>query len=154
VADLMTPAQRSRCMSRIRSRDTKPELILRRLLFSRGLRFRTTLRVPGKPDIVFTAAKLAVFVDGCFWHGCPEHGTRPKTNRTYWDAKLERNRARDREVTAALEAAGWRVLRFWDHQVRQDAQGVTTDIETAWRTLRGRRIADAGKSSSPAPCKM
>lgn len=136
MTDLMTPIQRSRCMSRIRSANTKPELQLRRRLFALGLRFRTTLKLPGKPDIVFTRAKLAVFVDGCFWHGCPKHGTRPKSNTGYWDAKLERNRERDTAVNAILAADGWRVLRFWEHQISEDLAAVASEIEVGWRIGR------------------
>lgn len=129
----MTPAQRSRCMSRIRSRDTKPELTLRRALFRRGLRFRVRMRLKGKPDIVFTRAKLAVFVDGCFWHGCPEHGTSPKSNSVYWIGKLARNRERDAEVATMLAAQGWHVIRYWDHDVHGDLNRVADEIEALWR---------------------
>lgn len=134
----MSPVQRSRCMSRIRSRDTKPELVLRRALFQRGLRFRVRTTLKGKPDVVFTRARLSIFVDGCFWHGCPEHGTNPKSNSSYWDAKLARNRERDAEVTAALEAEGWEVVRYWDHDIRNDVDRVTNEIVDLWRARKGR----------------
>lgn len=138
MADTMSPVQRSRCMSRIRSRDTKPELVLRRALFQRGLRFRVRTTLKGKPDVVFTRARLSIFVDGCFWHGCPEHGTNPKSNSSYWDAKLARNRERDAEVTAALEAEGWEVVRYWDHDIRNDVDRVTNEIVDLWRARKGR----------------
>jgi DNA mismatch endonuclease, patch repair protein len=100
-------------------RDTGPEMAVRRLLHAVGLRYRVCLKVPGAPrrtiGIAFTRAKLAVFIDGCFWHGCPEHGEVPVANRRWWVDKIERNRARDAETTALLEAAGWTVLRFWEH---------------------------------------
>lgn len=97
-------------------RDTKPEIALRSLLHRRGLRFRKDLpiRLPERtvrPDIVFTRQHLAVFVDGCFWHCCPIHGTRPKANTGYWRPKLERNVERDRIVNEQLRSAGWAVLR-------------------------------------------
>lgn len=101
-------------------RDTKPELQVRRLLHAAGLRYRVDFRaIPEhrwRVDIAFTRRRIAVFIDGCFWHGCPIHATYPKTNSDYWLPKLERNRARDLDATSALKAAGWRVLRFWEHQ--------------------------------------
>jgi DNA mismatch endonuclease (patch repair protein) len=108
-------------MSRNRRRDTRPELLLRRLLHARGLRFRVdypirTDEIKVRPDVVFTRRRLAIFVDGCFWHGCPEHGNIPTRNQSYWVPKLERNRARDSLVTAALIRAGWVVLRVWEHE--------------------------------------
>lgn len=115
-------------MRRNPRRDTGPELAVRSELHRRGLRFRKDLplRVPGRvvrPDVVFTRARLAVFVDGCFWHRCPEHGNVPRANGDYWQPKLERNVARDRAVDAALGGAGWRVLRAWEHE----APGVVAD---------------------------
>jgi DNA mismatch endonuclease (patch repair protein) len=101
--------------------DTKAEVRLRSALHAMGLRFRKDLliragKVRTHPDIVFTKAKVAVFVDGCFWHMCPEHGTVPKSNAGYWVPKLQNNVARDQRVTAALEAEGWTVLRIWEHE--------------------------------------
>jgi DNA mismatch endonuclease (patch repair protein) len=106
--------------------DTKPELALRSALHRSGLRFRKDLRIKlgafaARPDIVFTKRKVAVFVDGCFWHSCPDHGTRPKSNTEYWLPKLEANVARDRRNDAALEAAGWTVLRVWEHEPVDEA---------------------------------
>ena len=115
-------------------RDTKPEILLRSELHRRGLRFRKDLllRVPGRsvrPDIVFTRARLAVFVDGCFWHVCPEHGNQPKANTDYWGPKLARNVTRDRAADEALARAGWYVLRAWEHEpvseVAQRVQALT-----------------------------
>lgn len=103
-----------------RSRDTGPELALRRLLHRRGLRYRVDFApLPGvrrRADIVFTRAKVAVFVDGCFWHSCPEHGTTPVRNADYWVPKLQRNQDRDRETDAQLVTAGWTVVRVWEHE--------------------------------------
>jgi DNA mismatch endonuclease (patch repair protein) len=117
MADVMTPAQRSRCMSRIRGRDTKPEISLRSALWRRGLRFRTKTRLHGKPDIVFPTERLAVFVDGCFWHRCPLHLSRPTANRQFWEQKLSGNVDRDRRTDAMLRADAWTVLRVWEHEV-------------------------------------
>jgi DNA mismatch endonuclease, patch repair protein len=103
-----------------RRRDTGPELALRRELHGRGLRFRVDyppqLGLRCRPDIVFTRRRLAVFVDGCFWHSCPEHGNLPRANREWWRAKLEQNVARDRLTERALRDAGWNVIRVWEHE--------------------------------------
>lgn len=128
-------------MSVLARRDTRPEVALRRALHCRGLRFRVQLPVPGNRrrtiDIAFTRARLAVFVDGCFWHGCPEHGTKPATNAEWWAWKIGRNVARDRDTEALLVAAGWTVVRVWEHEPVHDA---TDRVERAWRsTVRGAR---------------
>lgn len=113
---------RSANMRANRRADTGPERRLRTLLHAQGLRFRVdfSVRVQGRrpirPDIVFTRVCLAVFVDGCFWHGCPDHGSRPRINEHYWGPKIARNRERDSEQTEGLTAAGWLVLRFWEHE--------------------------------------
>ena len=104
-----------------RGRDTRPELELRSRLHRMGLRFRVDHRllvegVRCRPDLVFTRARVAVFVDGCFWHSCPEHGELPQANRPFWEEKLLRNSERDRRQDAALAAAGWRVIRIWEHE--------------------------------------
>jgi len=123
-------------MRRVRSRDTSPECALRSALHRRGLRYSLRRRLPGKPDIVFVAGKVAVFVDGCFWHGCPQHCRRPSSNRSYWDAKIDRTIARDRRVTRELAARGWRVVRLWEHEVKQSPQRGAARIE---RIVRRRR---------------
>lgn len=104
-----------------RRRDTKPELALRSALHRAGLRYRRDLRLdlPGgrvRPDIVFTRRKVAVFVDGCFWHSCPIHGSRPAVYQSYWSPKLARNVERDARDTALLQNAGWIVIRIWEHE--------------------------------------
>lgn len=104
-----------------RYRDTSPELAVRRLLHAQGLRYRVDIRpvpeIRRRADIVFTKRKIAVFIDGCFWHGCPEHGrSQFQSNESYWTDKIARNRSRDEETTTLLEKAGWRVLRFWEHE--------------------------------------
>jgi DNA mismatch endonuclease (patch repair protein) len=113
-------------MQRNRRTDTTPELALRRLLHADGLRFRKDFRLTAggvrtTADIAFTRQRVAVFVDGCFWHGCPEHGRLPTRNAAYWRAKIERNRRRDLQVTTALGQAGWRVVRVWEHEALEDA---------------------------------
>lgn len=124
-------------MAAIRRSDTKPEIALRRLLHARGLRFRKDFRLdlPGgrvRPDIVFTRRKLAVFVDSCFWHVCPEHGREPTSNEWYWTPKLRRNVERDREQGAALLASGWLVIRVWEHEpLEEAAQRVAQAVEAS-----------------------
>ena len=107
-------------MSRAKRRDTVPELALRRELHRRGLRYRVDHPLPGlrrrRADVLFGRAKVAVFVDGCFWHGCPVHSTTPKANRRWWIDKIAANKARDRDTDDHLEQLGWLVLRFWEHE--------------------------------------
>lgn len=130
TAGLTVDATTSDRMARQRTRDTQPELLLRRDLHRKGLRYRVDAALPGMPrrraDILFTRAKVAVFVDGCFWHGCPEHKTSPANNGAWWAAKLARNVERDRETNAHLTSLGWTVLRVWEHENMQHA---ATDIE-------------------------
>jgi DNA mismatch endonuclease, patch repair protein len=124
VAEYPRPSTEGRAanMRAIRRTDTKPEVALRRALHRQGYRFRKDYRLDladGKrvrPDIAFTARRVAVFVDGCFWHACPEHGGQPAKNVWYWEPKLRRNVERDRAADAALSAAGWDVVRVWEHE--------------------------------------
>ncbi|WP_354222283.1 very short patch repair endonuclease [Bradyrhizobium sp. F1.4.3] len=136
--DVLTPRQRSHCMSRIRGKDTKPEMVLRRALWSADLRYRLHVRIPGRPDIVFIRARVAVFCDGCFWHGCPKHSVKPKTNSSFWSTKLAKNKARDEKVDAVLRAGGWTVMRFWEHEIEDDAARVARRVALAVRRS-GRR---------------
>ena len=115
-------------MSRIRGRDTKPELLLRNVVWRMGLRYRLKSGVPGRPDLVFPAARVAVFVDGCQWHCCPDHWVRPKSNTDFWDRKFEKNRNRDAHVNELLKEQGWRVLRFWEHEVEKNCSTVAKNI--------------------------
>jgi DNA mismatch endonuclease, patch repair protein len=112
-------------MSRQRRRDTVPETELRRALYSRGLRYRVCWPVPGIPrrsiDIAFTRAKVAVFVHGCFWHGCPDHGTQPQANNDWWSSKLRRNVERDEETATYLRSLGWCVVNVWEHESPESA---------------------------------
>jgi DNA mismatch endonuclease, patch repair protein len=109
-----------RRMQRQRRTDTKPELALRRELYRRGLRYRIDVQVlPGlrrRADVAFPRRRVAVFVDGCFWHACPEHGTSPKANAVWWRAKLDANVQRDRDTDRRLEEAGWTPVRIWEHE--------------------------------------
>ncbi|TMQ06652.1 MAG: very short patch repair endonuclease [Deltaproteobacteria bacterium] len=136
MPDNMTPEQRSRTMSRIRKTDTKPELIIRRLTFARGLRYRKySSRLPGKPDLVFASARVVVFVDGDFWHGWQFEKWEAKLSSPYWKEKIRRNQARDHAHCICLKADGWTVLRIWEHEVKADAVACVDRIELA---VRGR----------------
>lgn len=132
-------------MAANRRRDTAPELRLRSALHRRGLRFRVDLpitvlgRRPIRPDIAFTRLRVAVFLDGCFWHGCPEHGSAPKANASYWLPKIARNRERDRQADRLLRDAGWTVVRIWEHEPVGDA------AKRVIHALAGRGSAVAAK---------
>ena len=107
-------------MSAIRSKNTKPEVVLRKALFAKGCRYRIHYGTH-KIDIAFPKKKVAIFVDGCFWHGCPLHSHLPKSNKEYWVPKLTKNKIRDMETTKILENEGWLVLRFWEHELKSDS---------------------------------
>lgn len=115
-----------------KGRDTKPELAVRRLLHAFGLRYRVNAR-PEKDlrrtaDLLFRPSRVAVFIDGCYWHGCPEHYTAPKANGGFWADKVERNRERDSETTSVLVERGWEVLRFWEHEDPADVAANVIEV--------------------------
>jgi DNA mismatch endonuclease (patch repair protein) len=128
-------------MSANRGRDTGPELAVRRALHAKGLRYRVNHPLPidrrRRADIAFTREKVAVFIDGCFWHGCPEHGATPHANAKFWEDKIARNRQRDADTNMRLESAGWTVMRFWEHE-----DPMCAAVEVA-RALRSRRPSGA-----------
>ncbi len=130
--DVLTPSQRSYNMKRISSKDTKPEVQLRKALWRRGLRYRKNYRfLPGSPDIALTHQKIAIFVDGDFWHAKDhqEHpGEQIRTRPEYWVPKLTRNVEHDKEVNDALTEAGWLVLRFWESDIKKDLNGCVNKI--------------------------
>lgn len=117
MIDVLTPEQRRYCMSRIHGKNTKPEVMLRKALWAQGLRYRLKNDLYGKPDIVFASQRVAIFIDGCFWHRCKKHFVLPKTNRKLWDAKINSNVERDRFVQKILIRNGWSVLRIWEHEI-------------------------------------
>lgn len=131
------PEATTALMRRFRSRDTAPEFAIRRRLHAAGLRYRVHQTVPGFPrrsvDITFPKQKVAVFIDGCYWHACPEHGKVPARNSGWWAEKLQRNVERDAETNLALDRAGWTVIRVWEHE---DPSEVAAHIERAIRRAR------------------
>jgi DNA mismatch endonuclease, patch repair protein len=134
MSDVFTKAKRSEVMSRIRGRGNKDtELALAKLLRRHGIKgWRRNQPVFGKPDFIFPKLKLAIFVDGCFWHGCPKHATKPKNNRTFWHRKLSANKKRDRLVTQTLRKLGWQVLRIWEHELaRKNEARLSARIQRA-----------------------
>ncbi|MFE5481940.1 very short patch repair endonuclease [Streptomyces sp. NPDC056527] len=145
---LETTAETSSRMSKQRSRNTDVEMALRRALHASGFRYRVHRRplkgVRREADIVFGPAKVAVFVDGCFWHGCPEHATWPKRNSAFWREKIEKNRMRDANTDARLAEAGWVPLRVWEHEAADEAAARVAAIVMERRPLRrvGRGIRD------------
>lgn len=139
---------RSEHMARVKGKNTSPERILRSALWEAGLRYRLSYKVPaGRADIVFPGSKVAVSVDGCFWHGCPAHYSRPRSRDEFWSEKLAANTERDSRLTLQLESCGWIMVRIWEHEiftqldevveiVRQATQGVPSPRERDWRAVR------------------
>lgn len=130
MSDVLTKEQRSYCMSRIKNKGTKPEILLRKTLWRKGFRYRLRSNLPGTPDLVFPSRKTAIFVDGCFWHRCPEHYQAPKQNAQFWQEKISANVTRDQAVNQELAAVGYTVVRIWEHELRADVEQVALKIIT------------------------
>ena len=142
MPDILTKEQRSYNMSRIRSRNTSPELCVRRKLRAIGVRnYRLSSKLPGKPDIVFPVKKVAVFIDGCFWHMCPKCYIEPNTRKEFWRSKLLSNVERDKNNNLKLLSLGWQICRIWEHEVIRDPGSVVDRI----LSLLGSSIDKAGK---------
>ena len=141
MADKLSSTQRKYCMSRIRGKNTKPEILVRKGLHARGFRFRLhNKKLPGSPDIVLPKYGVAIMVNGCFWHGhkgC-QYATKPKTNVEFWEAKIARNRHRDEVTSAHLEALGWHVITIWECDLR------SADKAAARMDLLAEEICQAG----------
>ena len=127
MSDVFSKEKRSAVMSRIRSKgNAATELRMMALMREHGIKgWRRNSVLPGRPDFVFPGRRVAVFVDGCFWHGCPKHGTQPKQNAEFWERKLAANRKRDRLVGRELRGRGWRVVRIWEHDLARKREGRT-----------------------------
>ena len=122
MSDVMTPEQRHRCMAAVKGKDTRPEMLVRKYLFSKGLRYRLhDKKLPGSPDIVLKKFKTVIFIDGCFWHG--HEGCKyfkiPKSNEFFWEQKIRRNKARDISNDYILQTEGWRVIRLWECEIKK-----------------------------------
>lgn len=131
MPDNLTPEQRSYCMSRVKGKDTSLELLVRSELHKRGMRFRKHVKeLPGKPDIVFTKAKVAIFIDGDFWHGFRFPSWEHKVS-DFWKTKISKNRARDRKNFRTLRAMGWQVIRLWQHDVKGNLERCVDKIAKA-----------------------
>ena len=129
LTDVLTLDQRKLNMSRIRGKNTGPEIKLRKLLWSRGIRgYRIHHNLHGKPDIVFTKKKIAIFIDGCFWHKCPVCFHEPETRKEFWMKKISSNADRDEKVNLQLQKEGWTVSRFWEHEVRKNPEQILSKI--------------------------
>lgn len=147
MAERMTPEQRSNCMRRIRSKNTRPEILVRRFLFSQGFRYRIHAKtLPGTPDLAIVGLRTCIFINGCFWHGhegCSLY-TVPKSNVDYWTGKVARNRARDHEVRMALKAQGWHTVEIWECQLKPKEREKT--LQGLLRTLNLIALENKGAS--------
>jgi DNA mismatch endonuclease (patch repair protein) len=151
MADVFTRAKRSQVMAAIRSSGNRTtELALASAFRRLGVKgWRRHANLPGKPDFVFREARLAVFVDGCFWHGCPKHGHQPLSNQSYWLKKLKKNKKRDRNTDDDLQKIGWKVLRFWEHEAKASSTACVAKV--ARLLVKGAtRGCDASRSASPS----
>ncbi|WP_105101274.1 very short patch repair endonuclease [Microbulbifer pacificus] len=137
MTDVLSAEQRAYCMSQIKGANTEPELSLRKALWILGLRYRIKNKLPGRPDIIYPTSKVAIFVDGCFWHKCPKHYTPPKTRAKFWEEKISKNVERDKKNNALLECQGWKVIRFWEHEIKDSLDDC---VEVVVRTLESRQI--------------
>jgi DNA mismatch endonuclease, patch repair protein len=130
---------RSEQMARIRGRDTSPEVLLRKALWARGIRYRINFKtVGGRADIAIPAKRIVIFIDGCFWHGCPDHYVLPRSNRGFWAQKLRENVSRDRRQVLALDAAGWSVIRVWEHEIQDSCEMLAAQLVGDHSWLRRR----------------
>ena len=156
MADVKTPEERSRNMAAIKGKDTKPEMIMRKYLFSRGLRFRVQVRkLPGTTDIVLPKYKTAVFVNGCFWHGhegC-KYFRLPKSNVEFWKEKIERNIERDRESMQALLDLGWKVIRVWECELRNKANREET-LNKIYTSITSSEESGYSFEETDVPCLL
>lgn len=139
MADVLTPEQRAYNMSMIRGKNTGPEVKLRKMLWTEGIRgYRIHYNLPGKPDITFTKKKIAIFIDGCFWHKCPICFQEPETRKEFWMEKIQSNVGRDKKINEQLKNDGWTVIRIWEHEIRKEPENavkkITDSLEKANNT--------------------
>lgn len=130
MADNLTPEQRHKNMSHIKSTNTKIEKDITKALWNLGYRFRKNAKsLPGKPDIAIKKHKVVIFLDSCFWHKCPEHFKKPKSNLEYWEPKIKRNIERDAEINSYYQQKNWHILRIWEHEVKKDFNNTLEKIK-------------------------
>jgi len=152
MPDTFSPEERSRIMRAVKGADTALEVRVRSALWRMGLRFRkNVVTLPGKPDIAFTRRRLVIFIDSCFWHGCPLHLRRPKSNQVYWEAKIARNQRRDLEIDRAYQEVGWTVLRVWEHELNGDFDAAIDRIVVSARGADASPAAPCGRIPSAGP---
>ncbi|HEX8230927.1 MAG TPA: very short patch repair endonuclease [Chloroflexia bacterium] len=131
MPDTFSPKKRSEIMRRVKGKNTSLEMKVRSALHRRGLRYRLSYSLPGKPDLVFVKARIAVFIDSCFWHGCPRHVRMPNSNQEYWQAKIRRNVERDVKTNELYEELDWRIIRVWEHDLKEDFEASITRLQRA-----------------------
>jgi DNA mismatch endonuclease Vsr len=150
-----TVEQRSRIMRGVPSKNTSTELTFRKALWAVGIRgYRLhDSSLPGNPDVVFSKRKVVVFIDGCFWHGCPKCYREPATNQKYWSMKVERNQKRDEKVARLCEELGWKVVRYWEHEIKADPGKVTSKLVKLFAKLKNKPATGVGKQRRPAVSK-
>jgi len=137
MTDTFSPKQRSDIMRAVKGKDTSLETAVRLALWRRGLRYRKNVPSrPGKPDIVFPGPKVVVFIDSCYWHGCPDHCRMPQANREYWERKIGRNKQRDKEINQQYEQLEWTVVRVWEHELKEDFEGTIDKIHNTVTALK------------------
>lgn len=130
MVDVLTKKQRSYCMSRIKSKNTLPEILLRNKLKKEGLKgYKMNCNLPGKPDIIYPDKNLAIFIDGCFWHKCPQCFKKPDKNSKFWNNKIKNNMERDNKVNNTLKKMGWSVIRIWEHEIKNNPKKCITKIK-------------------------
>lgn len=121
--DVFSKKKRSEIMSKIRSKDTKIEILFRKTLWKKGFRYKkNSSKYFGKPDLALPKHKTVIFIDSCFWHNCPKHGYLPKSNLRYWRKKIERNKERDKEVGKHYKKIGWKIFRIWEHEIKKNSE--------------------------------
>lgn len=129
MADIFSKTKRSDIMSKVKNKDSKIEITLRKALWEEGYRYRkNSTKYFGKPDIVLPKYKTLIFVDSCFWHGCKKHGSMPATRTEFWEKKIARNKERDKEVNQHYKKEGWQVIRVWEHELKKDFSETFSDI--------------------------
>lgn len=130
MVDTFSSDKRSAIMRAVKAKDTKLEIAFRSALWKHGMRFCKHVKsLPGKPDIVFPSLRMSIFIDSCFWHGCPIHFRIPKSNINYWEHKINRNRQRDEEINRKYKEMGWEIVRIWEHEIKEDLEKAVTKIQ-------------------------